>query len=172
MKLLLYVFIAMAGLSSFGILLIRNVFHGALLLLMCLLAIAGLYVLLFAELLAVTQILVYAGGILVVIIFGIMLTTKLSGKPLVVTDNKWLAGVMVGVPVFYLLANFILQEKIEILTTKTPTNNKWSSINSIGIEIMTDYLLPFEIAGLLLLIALVGAAVIASFRKRENPKAS
>lgn len=172
MKLLFYVFIVMAGLSSFGILVIRNVFHGALLLLACLLAVAGLYVLLFAELLAVTQILVYAGGILVVIIFGIMLTTKLSGKPLVVTDNKWLAGAMVGVPLFYLLANFILHEKLATPTPDAPTDRKWSSINSIGIDFMTDYLLPFEIAGLLLLIALVGAAVMASFRKNENANPS
>jgi NADH-quinone oxidoreductase subunit J len=52
-------------------------FHGALLLITCLLALAGIYVIAFAEFVAVTQILVYAGGILVVIIFGIMLTTNL-----------------------------------------------------------------------------------------------
>ncbi len=169
MKILFYLFIVLAALSSVGILFIRNVFHGAILLLVCLLAIAGLYILMFAEFVAVTQILIYAGGILVVIIFGIMLTTKFSGKPLVVTNNKWLAGLMVGGPVFYLLANFYNQQNFIEPKADSSIILKWNSINIIGINFMTDYLLPFEIAGILLLIALIGAAVTASFTKNESP---
>ena len=167
MKIIFYLFIVLAALSSVGILVIRNVFHGALLLLVCLLAIAGLYILMFAEFVAVTQILIYAGGILVVIIFGIMLTTKFSGKPLVVNNNKWLAGLMVGGPVFYLLTNFYYQQNFIEPNAGNSIIRKWNSVNIIGVNFMTDYLLPFEVAGVLLLIALIGAAVTASFKHNE-----
>ena len=87
-----YFFEAVAALSAISLIFIRNVFYGALLLIICLLALAGIFVLAFAEFIAVTQILVYAGGILVVILFGIMLTTKISGKPLVVEHNNKFSG--------------------------------------------------------------------------------
>ena len=70
---LFYFFEAVAAISSIALVFIRNVFYGALLLISCLLALAGIYVLAFAEFIAVTQIMVYAGGILVVIILGIKL---------------------------------------------------------------------------------------------------
>src|SRR5207253_2250665 len=77
-----YFFLFLAAGSALGILFIKNVFKGALLLLICLLSIASLYVFMFAEFVAVTQIMIYAGGVVIVIIFGIMLTTRLSGEAL------------------------------------------------------------------------------------------
>ncbi len=91
-----YFFEVVAAISAISIIFIRHVFQGALLFIVCLVAIAGIYVLAFAEFIAVVQILVYAGGILVLIIFGIMLTSKISGKPLVVTNSNLFAGILVG----------------------------------------------------------------------------
>lgn len=170
MMVVFYLFIALAALSSLGILFIRNVFHAALLLLVCLLAIAGLYVLAFAEFLAVTQILIYAGGILVVIIFGIMLTSKLSGIPLIVTNKKWFAGALVGVPLFYLLINFLRHENFFQHDLSYDVQGNWNPVNLIGIDFMTNYLLPFEVAGVLLLVTLIGAAVTASFKDNQPVK--
>lgn len=167
MMILLYTFMALTGISALGILFIKNVFHAALLLLVCLLSIAGIYVLNFAELVAVTQILVYAGGILVILLFGIMLTSRLSGKTLLVNNNRWFEGMLVGVPLFILLCIFLIKETFSKKAIN-PEPGNWNNINLIGINFMTDYLLPFEVAGILLLIALIGAAVVASYKRNET----
>jgi NADH-quinone oxidoreductase subunit J len=164
---LFYFFEAVAALSAIGLALVRNVFYGALMLIVCLLALAGLYVLAFAEFIAVTQILVYAGGILVVIIFGIMLTTQISGKPMKVEHAHTFAGALVAFMTFSFLLYVLSKESFssEVLKTEvTPFNN----INAIGIALMSEYMLPFEIGGLLLLIALIGASVVASTIKANK----
>ena len=98
-----YAFEFLAAASALFILFVKNVFYGALLLITCLLSLAGIYVISNDEFVAVTQILIYAGGILVLIIFGIMLTTRISGKPLVVKNHNWFAGTLVGLPVLIVL---------------------------------------------------------------------
>jgi NADH-quinone oxidoreductase subunit J len=167
MMILFYMFVVLTGVSALGILFIKNVFHAALLLLVSLLSIAGIYIINFAELVAVTQILIYAGGILILLIFGIMLTSRLSGKPLIVTNNRWAEGVLVGIPFLILLITFLLRENFSQNSANTTTLGQWNNINLIGINFMTDYLLPFEVAGILLLIALIGAAVMASYKRNE-----
>jgi NADH-quinone oxidoreductase subunit J len=167
MMILFYMFVVLTGVSALGILFIKNVFHAALLLLVSLLSIAGIYIINFAELVADTQILIYAGGILILLIFGIMLTSRLSGKPLIVTNNRWAEGVLVGIPLLILLVTFLLRENFTQNSANTTTLGQWNNINLIGINFMTDYLLPFEVAGILLLIALIGAAVMASYKRNE-----
>lgn len=156
-----------AALSAIGILFIRNVFYGALLLIVCLISIAGLYVFALAEFVAVTQILVYAGGILVVVIFGIMLTSKIGGRSLVVKNSKWFAGLLVGISFFFLFTYLIVNETY--LRKDSSGFNPQEIVQQTGISLMTDFILPFEIAGLLLLVALVGAAVITSVVKSIKP---
>lgn len=156
-SLFFYLFESVAALSAIALMFIRNVFYGALLLILCLLSIAGIYVLAFAEFIAVTQILVYAGGILVVILFGIMLTTKIAGKPLVVEHAHVLSGVFAGLSFFILLCYFLSRTSFSSEMRPPP-----NSIPEIGVSLMTDFALPFEVAGILLLVALIGAAVIAS----------
>jgi NADH:ubiquinone oxidoreductase subunit 6 (subunit J) len=163
---LFYFFELLAAVSAISLLFIRNVFYGALLLIVCLLAIAGIYILAFAEFLAVAQILIYAGGILVVIIFGIMLTSKISGKPLQVSHTNRLAGVLVGVFFFSLLVkNFAT---LIHPSSKGITPSVENTYQSIGILLMSDYVLPFEIAGIVLLVTLVGSAVTASYIKPKE----
>ena len=163
-SILFYTFEALAALSSIALIFVRNVFHGALLLITCLLALAGIYVLAFAEFVAVTQILVYAGGILVVIIFGIMLTTKLSGKPLHIEHAYRFSGILAGSLFFALLIFTIAKESFENLPPPSPL----TEIRTIGVGLMTDFALPFEVAGILLLVALIGAAIIASSTKTKK----
>lgn len=164
---LFYFFEVLAAVAAVSMIFIRNVFYGALLLIVCLLAIAGIYVLTFAEFLAVTQILVYAGGILVVIIFGIMLTSKISGKPLRVANANWFAGASVGI--FFMIV--LVKSFSTMLQTSTPEAASLPTANtyqSIGVLLMTDYVLPFEIAGVLLLVTLVGSAVTAAYVKPKE----
>jgi NADH-quinone oxidoreductase subunit J len=158
---LFYGFEVLAALSAIALLFIRNVFYATLLLIVCLLSIAGIYIFLTAEFIAVTQILIYAGGILVLIIFGVMLTSKFSGKPLVVENKHWLPGIVVGTFFFTLLAN-LFSETHFYTNDQFQQESAFTHINQIGILLMSDYVLPFEVAGLLLLVALISAAVIAS----------
>ena len=154
-------FILMAALGAIAILFSRNVFKSALYLLATLLSVASLYVLSYAEFLAVAQILVYAGGITVIIIFGIMLTTRISGQPLVVRNAHVLSGGLAAIVLFGLL--------IKNLPIFSPLSDNMppQHIREIGLQIFTVYSLPFELAGLLLLIALIGAAVVTSQLKSK-----
>ena len=95
------------------------------------------------------------------IIFGVMLTTRISGKPLVAKNHNWFAGALVGLSFLILLTK--LFSETSFYSSKTVANEQhYSTINKIGILLMTDYMFPFEVAGVLLLIALIGAAVVAS----------
>ena len=143
----------------------RHVFYGALLLIVCLLAIAGIYVLAFAEFVAITQILIYAGGILVVIIFVIMLTAR-SEKPLVVEHTNVFGGILISVAFFGAMVFLLTNETLPVATPVT-SSSSLSHVNIIGVSLMTTYMLPFEASGILLLMALIGAAVIASTIKRK-----
>ena len=162
-----YFFEAIAALSAIGLALVRNVFYGALLLIVCLLALAGIYVLAFAEFIAVTQILIYAGGILVIIIFGIMLTTKISDKPMTVEHAYTFPGALTAFSTFSFLI-YVLSKESFIESSVQPQATNFTSINTIGIALMSEYMLPFEIGGLLLLVALVGASVVASTIKANK----
>lgn len=162
-----YFFVATAALSAIALALVRNVFYGALMLIVCLLAVAGIYVLAFAEFVAVTQILIYAGGILVVIIFGIMLTTKISDKPMAVGHTSTLSGSLIACLCFSLLV-YVLSKETFIQQTSQPSTTNFNHVNIIGIELLSAYMLPFEIAGLLLLMTMIGASVVASTIKKNK----
>lgn len=157
----------LAGLSALGILITRNVFHAALLLIICLLAIAALYVVTQAELLAVAQILLYAGGVLILIVFGIMLTSRLEGKPLTTRHHYVGIGVLTGILVMTSLTQLWMTYPMPAV----PLPCEQNTVAAFGILFMTTYMLPFETVGILLLIALVGAAYTAS-SYTTNPRPS
>lgn len=158
---LFYFFVAIAASSALAILFSKNVFRSALSLLVTLLSIAGLFVLSYAEFVAVAQILVYAGGVLVIILFGVMLTSKISGRALLVEHKHVASGALVGIGLLVLLSSY--------LTAPVNGNNILpQGVADIGIAIFGEYALPFEVAGILLLIALVGAAVITAQLKSRT----
>jgi NADH:ubiquinone oxidoreductase subunit 6 (subunit J) len=136
----------------------RDVLKAALFLLVTLLSVAALYVLMTAELLAVAQILVYAAGLVIVIIFGIMLTSKMSGAPLKVLNGNGWAGSAVGVLLLALLMNNIPSTVSTLPNRQTYPDR----VTETGKLLMTTYVLPFELAGILLLVALIGAAVVST----------
>lgn len=162
-KIIFYFFEAVAAVSALALIFTRNVFYGALLLITCLLAVAGLYVLSFAEFVAVTQIMVYAGGVLVLIIFGIMLTARLGEKPLVVEHNNLFSASVVAIAMMIILCLYLKVPATQM--SGAPANGE--TIEAIGINMLTEYLVPFEVAGVLLLTALIGAAIIASHKSGE-----
>lgn len=155
--LILFLLIGIAGLSATMIIFVKEVFNAAVLLLVCLLAIAGIYVMLNAEFIAVVQIMVYAGGILLLVMFGIMLTARVVTP---VPDNRstiFYLSMLIGASLVSLLWMSLTVPAAAEHTPITPT--------SFGMELVTSYSLPFELAGILLLITLVAAMTIASHKK-------
>ena len=160
-----YSFSILAIASALFILFSKNLVYAAFALFLAFLGIAALYVLAGADFLAVTQIMVYVGGILVLLIFGIMLTQKTNREAISSTPNKvetpltriiW--GFLAGSGVFVFLSYIILSSQFKM--TGNIISSK-STIQTIGVELMTSHLLPFEIAAILLLVALIGAAYLA-----------
>ena len=141
-----------------------NLVHSAVSLLFTLFGVAGLYVFLYADFLAATQVVIYVGGILVLIIFGVMLTNKID-KPIIESNssNK-IIGVFISGFIFLILSIIIFQTNWNAL----PNNSEGSStVALIGRFILGDYLLPFELISILLLAALTGAAMLARKKIHE-----
>lgn len=146
--------------SAIGILVTRNVIHAAFLLVVCLISFAALYVLYGAIYLAVVQLLVYAGGIVVLLSFGIMLTSRFGGR-LVTSNHLLLPGAIMLTGFIFLCAYFFM----EIEPLKGEAQSSDDQIQQIGLLFMTDYLMAFELVAYLLLVVLVGASYLAKLAK-------
>jgi NADH-quinone oxidoreductase subunit J len=135
-----------------------NVVHAALYLVATLLGAATLFLLLFAEFVAWVQVLVYVGAIVVLMLFGLMLTRAPIGKGNLDNDQRVLAAVCAGAlfaVTGYILIDGFAGETILFTRDARPTTE------SVGDAIFSLYVLPFEAVSVLLLAALIGAVVIA-----------
>lgn len=162
---ILNIFIIIAASAALSMLFVKNIFYAALLLIACLLSVAGIFILSNSEFLAGAQIMIYAGGVLVLIIFGLMLTSRIAGKPLQVGNQNVLPGILVALSFFGVL---IYSYTNLNLATPSDFQQVDNSVNRIGILLMTDFVLPFEVSGILLLTSLVGAAITASSFSSKN----
>jgi NADH-quinone oxidoreductase subunit J len=156
---LFYVFALIALVSAMAVLIARNPVHSALFLVVTLFAVAGLYFLLHAELLALVQILTYAGAILVLFIFIIMLL-NLSPGELTEKEVRPVGKILltlVAVVAFVTLAFFAYLPR---LPWEAPPE-AFGSVTQVGTELFSTYVIPFEIAGVLLTVALIGAVLLA-----------
>lgn len=150
--------VVLISIASVWVVVSPNLVHSATSLLVTLFGISGLYVFLFADFLAATQVVIYVGGILVLIIFGVMLTNNID-KPVIASDssNK-IIGVLISGFIFSMLSIIIIQTDWPILEN---TNQGPSTVELIGRLILGKYLLPFELISILLLSALIGSALLA-----------
>ena len=160
MTIIFYIFAALTVLSAVALLWVRQVLYSAFALLFTFLGLAGLYVLAGADFLAVAQIMVYVGGVLVLLIFGIMLTNRQAAGPPVSGRVNRVAGILAAGGLFAVFLTLFLKANLSVLPQVA--DSQPSSIPAIGAGLMTDFLLPFEICGILLMVALMGAAFIAS----------
>ncbi|MCE6988973.1 NADH-quinone oxidoreductase subunit J [Dyadobacter sp. CY323] len=163
-----YGFAALAIASGLFILFSKNLIYAAFALFLAFLGVAALYVLAGADFLGVSQIMIYVGGVLVLLIFGIMLTQKAnkSNDPsrhnrveILIRRETW--GFLLGAGFFVVLVKIIFSSDFK-MTGDSMTSK--STIRTIGVELMTSHLLPFEIVAILLLVSLVGAAYLAMNR--------
>jgi NADH-quinone oxidoreductase subunit J len=138
----------------------RNPLYGALLLIVSFFFVAGLYILLFAHTMAILQILVYAGAIMVLFTFVIMLL-NLSKKELGDETKTIAKGLgIVGATAFGAKTVLMLESQtLHIPGQELPQG--FGTVESIADSIFQTYLVPFELTGLLLLVAVIGAVVLA-----------
>jgi NADH-quinone oxidoreductase subunit J len=135
-----------------------NVVHAALWLVIVMSGIAAQYALLTAEFVAVTQVLVYVGAVMVLFIFGVMLTRAQIGREASLTSNQWPVGVLVAAATFAVTA-YVVIDAFE--DEELPTNQAPITTAQISDSIFGTYLLPFLALAILLTAALVGAIVLA-----------
>lgn len=172
-QLAFYAFSALTLGSALAVLLTRNVLYAAFFLLLTLFGVAGLFVLASADFLAIAQIMIYVGGVLVLVIFGIMLTHKSelptdtnSQQPnRIASQNRsglvpgWVIALLVSGALFMALYTLLVRADFTLLSRPIGWQ---STIQTIGKQLMTEYVVPFEIAAILLLAALVGATYLAA----------
>jgi len=152
-----FFFAAGVLLPALLVVLSRNLLHCALWLLPCLASVAGLFLLLGAELLAAIQILVYCGGIAVLILFAIMLTRGL-GDPDVRAINQQLLWGFAGAAAF---AGLVLHMLSRESWPAVAAVNRGDITGRLADALLSPYLLAFELSSVILLVAMVGAVVIA-----------
>lgn len=157
-EILFWALAVVMGVSAIRVVTSRNVVHAALYLVATLLGAAIMYVLLYAEFVAWVQVLVYVGAIVVLMLFGLMLTRAPIGKGSFDNDQRPLAAVCA-------LAIFVVSSVIMIDAFDGReidfTREAGTTSEQVGNAIFSEFVLPFEVVSMLLLAALVGAVVIA-----------
>lgn len=159
---LFYVFALMTVVSAVVVVFSPNVIRAAFALMFTFLGVAGLYVLLLADFIAIAQVLIYVGGILVLLIFGVMLTQRVTRADLAVESA---GGIPATITVGVLLGTLLLLLTRTTWIFREPPADIEGTTSAIGTGLLTTFLLPFEVAGFLLLVAVMGAAMIA----RKSP---
>lgn len=162
-NLLFYVFGGIALLAAISVVLLRRVFYSALSLIVCLSAIAGIYMLLEAPFIAAVQIIVYAGAIMVLFLFVIMLLDPFSGG-VHVDKRRYLAffGITLGAASLLLLYPLLRSYD----PGKAPHDlflppGGAGTVANLAKALFSDYLLPFEVTSVLILVAIIGVVVLA-----------
>ena len=158
---LFYVAAALTIGGALGVVSTRNVVHAALLLLVSLMGVAGVYILVFAEFLALVQVLIYGGAIVIVVLFALMLT-RLQEFRGAMENRQWPLAAVAALAVFGVMTAAILS------TSKRGEDEAiHTSFRELGSSLFTQWAIPFEIASVLLLVALIGAMVIAQTGRQE-----
>jgi NAD(P)H-quinone oxidoreductase subunit 6 len=145
--------------AALGVVLLSNIVYSAFLLGGVFLSISGIYILLNADFVAAAQVLVYVGAVSVLILFAIMLVNKREDFSKI--PGRWLRNVstaLVCTGIFALLSTMVLITPWQINETGPFVEN---TLVTIGKHFFSDYLLPFELASVLLLMAMVGAIILA-----------
>lgn len=159
------VFLILAGLAlagAAGMVVLRNLVHTVLAMVLCFLAVAGIFILLEAGFVAVVQILIYVGALAILILFAIMLTRDIMDRRVRVSVAQWPWALLVAVALFALLGANLLR----VAWPAASTAISGDQVPALGEALVGPYALPFEAASVLLLVALIGAIVVAREARR------
>ncbi len=153
-----FLFAGVTFFSALGIVLSGNIVRSAIYLLGTLGGVAGLYFLLLANLLAAVQLIVYAGGTLILIVFGVMLTSRSPWSRFTPSKGEAAAGGVVAIGLFAALV-----KALSAVDWKHGSHaiEQAASVKQFGSLLLQEYLVPFEVASVLLLVVMIGAAYLA-----------
>ncbi|MDX2190539.1 MAG: NADH-quinone oxidoreductase subunit J [Bacteroidota bacterium] len=161
-----YLVVFLIFVSGISLCLVKNLMHAALLFLCILLCLAMLYIINNAEFAAISHILIYIGGVLIIILFGIMLSRMddilLKDKHILLNITLLSTSIIIFVLISITLFKIRFDEMFlhfQLSSVSAPTTN--SNVKSLAFVMLTEYIVPFEVSGILLLFALIGAAFIS-----------
>ncbi len=175
-----YIFAGIALLGGAGVIFLRRVVYSLLALMVSLFGVAGMYMLLAAPFLAVTQVLLYIGGVAILLLFGIFVAQQAQDRPLMDrSPHHWLALLAVAIIVFWVSSRLVAVDwtearRIARLSTRTaqqytmihqnpetaPLMEKLPHVEYLGYSLTRTYVLPFVLSSFLLLVALLGAIIL------------
>lgn len=175
-QLVFYFFAGAALISALLVATLRNIVRSIFLFFITLFSMAGLFLLTLADFVAITQVVVYVGGVLVLMIFAFLLSNRelLSEQQGAKRTKGWglhyLPAMLVAVVFFLVLASVVYQAVPDELDWVQQAGSKLlkpsdNTVHYLGINLMTRYLIPFEVVSILLMLALVGAAHLARKEK-------
>jgi NADH:ubiquinone oxidoreductase subunit 6 (subunit J) len=143
--------------SALAVVLTKNLFHAVLWLALALTGTAGVFLLLDAEFLAAVQLLLYAGGIVTIVVFAIVVTERLVGERISQTSRRLAGGAVVSITLAWLIVSAVMQQPLAMV--RAPMAEDLT--RQIGDTVLTRFVLPFELLALLMLAALMGAIYFA-----------
>jgi len=161
------IFAVLAIVGALGLVLSRHPMNGAVCLVLTMISLAGLYSLLSAKLIFVLQLIVYAGAIMSLILFIIMfLNIRKEDLP----DERWRWAYYAGGVVVIAPVGMLMTKAVNKLpgSEATIVGNGFGGVKEVGLVLFREWLLPFEIVSILLLVSLVGAVVLAGKRREER----
>ena len=141
--------------GALGVVMTRNIVYAAFALLASMLGVAGVFLLMFAEFLALVQVLIYGGAIVIVVLFALMLTRIQDFEHL--TDNRqWPIAALIALAIFGLLVAGIARTDVRV----ADGGRQVVAFKDLGESLFVQWAVPFEVASLVLLVALIGAIVL------------
>ncbi|MEJ2003550.1 MAG: NADH-quinone oxidoreductase subunit J [Cyclobacteriaceae bacterium] len=155
-EVLMYIFSGITAIAATFMLFTRNIMYAVIGLIAVLMALAGIYVLQAAEFVAVSQLMIYIGGVIVLLLFAVMLTQRIGGRVLLTGITQRFIGPLAVALLFLLLLPLLRKIPVQAIN-EAPD----SPVQALGVKLLTDQLIPMEIVALLLLVVLIGAASIA-----------
>lgn len=144
-------------LAALAVVNLTNLIHSALWLVVVFVGVAATYLVLEAEFLAAVQVIVYAGAIAILIVFGVMLTRKGDIRESNLFNNYRIGGGIISLGLMLTLISTIVKTQWTVDKVTAPVND----VGQLAQNLLGQYVVPFEIAAILLLVALVGAIIIA-----------
>lgn len=154
-NIIFYIISAIIIISALYVVLAKSIFRSALSLATSLMAVALLYFFLNAPFLAAMQILIYVGGIVILILFAVMLTERMANKKMAQINAQVFQSLIAVILIFILFFNILKRIKLSGMTGNFP------DISAIAQILFKDYIIQFEVLSVVLLVALIGAIVIA-----------
>lgn len=166
-EILFFGFAALSVLGAIGLVFFRHPMNGAISLIVTMISLAGLYALLSAKLIFALQLIVYAGAIMSLILFIIMFL-NIAESDLPEEAGHW-AYLVGGIIIILPIGSFLIKIVTSVPGGKTTiVGNGFGGVKEVGLVLFQDWLLPFEIVSILLLVALIGSVVLAGKRRTDK----